>query len=52
MRSEVKNEEKKKIYESLLKAYNLKDIENITVVSDNSEKLEERLKYIIENNII
>lgn len=52
MRSEILNEEKEKIYKNLLKAYELKDIENIVVVGENSEKLEERLKYIVKNNIL
>lgn len=52
MSKEITNEDKERIYKDLLNKYNLSDKESIVVVSENSEKLKERLIYIIANNIL
>lgn len=52
MKGEITNEEKERIYKKLLKDYNLDDSDEIVVVGENSEKLEERLRYIAENDIL
>lgn len=52
MKNEITNQEKEKIYKNLLDEYGLSDVEDIVVVSENSEKLEERLRYIAKINIL
>lgn len=52
MKREVTSEEKEKIYKNLLDEYGLSDVDDIVVVSENSERLEERLRYILENKIL
>ena len=52
MKNEITNQEKEKIYKNLLDEYGLSDVEDIVVVSENSEKLGERLRYIAKINIL
>lgn len=52
MRKEVIDKEKEEIYMKLMKEYNLNDFNGIVVVGENSEKLEERLRYIVKNNLL
>lgn len=52
MRKEITNKEKEEIYKKLLKKYNLDDSDEIVVAGENSERLEERLRYIAENNLL
>ncbi|MBS4958822.1 MULTISPECIES: hypothetical protein [Clostridium] len=51
-KSKVTQEQKEEIYKSLLKDFDLGDFEGIKVVSENKEKLKEKLIYIGENNIL
>lgn len=50
--NKVAQEQKEEIYKSLLKDFDLGDFEGIKVVSENKEKLKEKLIYIGENNIL
>lgn len=51
-KSKLTQEQKEEIYKSLLKQFNLTVVEGIKVVSENKEKLKEKLIYIGENNIL
>ena len=52
MQDEIDVLEAKRIYEEVLKQFNLTVVEGIKVVSENKEKLKEKLIYIGENNIL
>ncbi|MDU2680149.1 hypothetical protein [Clostridium sp.] len=52
MKNEIDVLEAKRIYEEVLKQFNLTVVEGIKVVSENKEKLKEKLIYIGENNIL
>ncbi|MGG7058750.1 hypothetical protein ACQPUZ_10670 [Clostridium tertium] len=52
MRKEITDKEKEEIYMKLMEEYSLDDFNGIVVVGENSEKLEERLRYIVKNNLL